>query len=55
MKKLSAKEKKALDKIPSFSELLKVYNYGDCIEFVVNRWGDICTFRVYSNGEVCER
>lgn len=55
MKKLSSKEKKALDKIPSFSELLKVYDYGDCIEFVVNRWGDICTFRVYNNGEVCER
>lgn len=55
MKKLSAKAKKALDKIPSFSELLKVYEYKDCIEFVVNRWGDICTFRVYSNGEVYER
>ena len=55
MKKISAKAKKALDKIPSFSELLKVYNLGDCFEFVVNRWGDICTFRVYNNGEVVER
>ena len=29
--KLTAKMKKALDKIPSYSELLSAYDLGDCI------------------------
>lgn len=53
--KLTAKMKKALDKIPSYSELLSAYDLGDCIEFTIDRWGDVCTYRVYNNGNVCER
>ena len=57
-KKLTAREKKALQKLENqchFLEVIRVSDYGECIEFVVNRWGDICTFRVYNNGEICER
>ena len=53
--KLTSKMKKALDKIPDFSELLAACDFGDCVEFVVNRWGDVCTYRVYNDGSVCER
>ena len=54
MKKYSSRVKKALEKL-SYSELIKVYEYKDCVEVVVNRWGDVCTYRVYDNGKVCER
>ena len=30
-------------------------DYGNCVEFVVSRWGDICTYRVYKNGEITAR
>lgn len=53
-KNYSSRVKKALEKL-SYSELIKVYEYKDCVEVVVNRWGDVCTYRVYDNGEVCER
>ena len=53
--KLTAKMKKALNKIPSYSELLSARDFGDCFEFIVNRWGDTCTYRVYNDGSVCEK
>ena len=53
--KLTEKMKKALDKIPSYSELLSAYDLGDCVEFTINRWGDVCTYRVYNNGNVYAR
>ena len=53
--KLTAKMKKALNKIPSYSELLAAHDFGDCVEFIVNRWGDTCTYRVYNDGSVCEK
>ncbi len=55
MKKLTTEEKKALKQIPDFSKLLSVGHGYDFIEFVVNRFGDINTYRVYKNGQVCER
>lgn len=48
-------QREALNKIPDFSELYSCHTYRDCIEFVVKRWGDTCTFRVYNNGEVVEK
>ena len=53
--KLTKKQKLAFDKIPSCSEIYSVYETKDFIEFVVGRWGDTCTYRVYNNGEVYER
>lgn len=58
MKNYSAKIKNAikkLDAICSFSGILDARDYGSCVELVVNRWGDTCTFRVYNNGEITER
>ena len=39
----------------SVSRIIEVSDFGDCVQFVVDRWGDICTFRVYRNGEITER
>lgn len=55
MKKLTSKEKEALKKIPDYSKLLQVSHGYDFIEFVVNRYGDINTYRVYNDGKVYER
>lgn len=38
-----------------FSGMLKYYDYGNFVEFVVSRWGDVCTYRVYQNGEITAR
>lgn len=54
-KDLTKEQKKAMEKLPSFSELYSCRTYRDCIEFVVGRWGDTCTYRVYNNGEVTEK
>ena len=35
----------------SFSKLIKHYEYRDCDEFIVDRWGDVCVFRVYGDNE----
>lgn len=53
-KNLSKRAKEALDHI-SFSKLLRIYEYGDFVEATVDRWGDVCTFRIYNNGDVTER
>lgn len=55
IKDLTKEQKKAMEQLPSFSDLYSCHTYRDCIEFVVGRWGDTCTFRVYSNGEVFEK
>ncbi len=54
MKKYSKKIKEALNKI-NFSEVLRAYDYGEFVEVLVNRWGDICTYRIYNNGEIVEK
>lgn len=46
--------KKALSKI-SCSEVIRYYEYRDCVELVVNKWGDVITYRIYDNGDVFER
>lgn len=55
IKDLTKIQKEAMNKIPDFSELYSCHSYRDCIEFVVNRWGDVCTYRVYNNGDVVEK
>lgn len=47
-------EKVLLERI-SVSRIIETHDFKDCVEFVVDRWGDICTFRVYRNGDVTER
>lgn len=40
-----------LKKNIDYSELIRHYEYRDCDEFIVDRYGDICVFRVYGNSE----
>lgn len=53
-KKLPIRVKKALNKIDC-SNLYDYYDAGDFVELVVNRYGDTCTYRVYNNGDICEK
>lgn len=49
-------KEKALKLLPyDFSQLLSYHDLGSCGELVVNRYGDVVTFRVYENGEVTSR
>lgn len=52
---LSERAKKALEQIHDYSKVLSIYEAKEFVEIVVNRWGDICLFRVYNNGMVTER
>lgn len=55
MKRMSKRVKEAKKLIPNYSKLLKYTDYGDFVELIVNRWGDVCVFRVYNNGDVTEK
>lgn len=35
----------------SYSKLYDHYKWPDYDEFIVSRWGDTCTYRVYGNNE----
>lgn len=40
-----------LDNHVGYSKLIAHHQYRDCDEFAVERWGDLCVFRVYGNSE----
>ncbi len=54
MKKYSKRIKDALAQL-SYSKVLRVYDLGDCVEAIVERWGDVCTYRVYNDGRIYEK
>ena len=53
-KTYSPRTKKALKKL-DYKTVLDVYEARDFVEITVDRWGDVCKYRVYDNGEVYER
>lgn len=56
-REIPSRVKEALNKI-DYSDLSDLYDYydaGDFVELVVDRWGDTCTYRVYNNGDICEK
>jgi hypothetical protein len=52
-KEKTQRVKDALSNI-SYSKLLSWYECRDFVEVVVDRWGDVSTYRIYDNGEVYE-
>lgn len=54
--KISKEFKKRIDKAGiTYSKLLAVYDLGNFLEVQVDRWGDLCTYRIYKNGDVTIR
>lgn len=38
-----------------YSRCLAAHDLGSCAELTVDRYGDIVTFRIYTNGEITAR
>lgn len=54
--KITKEIKKRIEKAGiTYSKLIAVYNFGECLEVQCERWGDLCTYRIYKNGDVVEK
>ena len=53
--KRTTKAKSILLNDYGLDKILDVYDAGNFVEVVGRKGGDVLTFRVYNNGEICER